>query len=353
MNLRSLVASSCILLTAGLLSAEEPEESDSKHSLRIQVLLVESSGKLGEESRRQLSGPTEKVMSALSKLEREEKAAIINHVDMTVLEECQSMLQIGENVPIRTGTMRLGSGREQTSYQDVNTGTIIQLKSKVSGEQVLVDLDFSKSTVKPRGEQDEVPQGTSQLTHQTTFQIKDGNAMAVGGMMQQSDDQTKGILFIVAADILESSKVQMMKVRSYSRPPVRAGMAMSPRERGPSPGRPSQEEIRKRMGSFAETMFDRADVDKDGVISKDEVAKLGPRNFKGKPPITKEQYVEWMTSKLESGQRSISGRGSPTSGFRRPTAPPQARRGASDNKEKNSETEPEKKEKEAGDTDKK
>mgnify|MGYP001556389906 CR=1 FL=1 len=171
MNLRSLVASSCILLTAGLLSAEEPEESDNKHSLRIQVLLVESAGNLGEESRRQLSGPTEKVMSALSKLERDEKAAIINRADMTVLEDCESMLQIGDTVPIRTGTVRIGSGREQTSYQEVNTGTIIQLKSKVSGEQVLVDLDFSKSTVKPREEQDEVPQGTSQLTHKTTVQI--------------------------------------------------------------------------------------------------------------------------------------------------------------------------------------
>ncbi len=257
-------------------------------------------------------------------LEREEKAAIIDHADMTVLEECDCLLQIGENVPIRTGTVRLGSGREQSSYQDVNTGTIIRLKSKVSGEQVLVELDFSKSAVKPRREQDEVPQGTSQLTHQTTIQIKDGNAMAVGGMMQQSDDQTKGILFIVAAEILESSKVQMMKFQSYSRPPVRAGMAMSPRGRGSSPGRPSQEEMRKRLGSFAETMFARADVDKDGVISQDEMAQLALRNFTGKPPITKDQYVEWVTSKLESGQRSISGRGSPASGFRRPAAPPQA-----------------------------
>ncbi|MCH5373547.1 MAG: hypothetical protein JJ992_06190, partial [Planctomycetes bacterium] len=118
MNLRMLVASCCILLNAGLLPADEPEKSDNKHSLRIQVLLVESVGKLGEESRRELSGPTEKVMSVLSKLEQEEKAAIINHADITVLEECESMLQIGENVPVRTGTMRLGSGREQTSYHD-------------------------------------------------------------------------------------------------------------------------------------------------------------------------------------------------------------------------------------------
>ena len=352
MNLRMLVASCCILLNAGLLPADEPEKSDNKHSLRIQVLLVESVGKLGEESRRELSGPTEKVMSVLSKLEQEEKAAIINHADITVLEECESMLQIGENVPVRTGTMRLGSGREQTSYHDVNTGTIIQLKSKVSGEQVLVDLDFSRSAVKPYREQDEVPQGTSDLTHQTTFQIQDGHAMPVGGMIQQSDDQTKGILFIVAADILESSKVQMMKFQSYSRPRIRAAMAMSPRGRGPSTGRPSQEEMRERMSVFAEKMFDRADVDNNGVISKDEVARLGRRDFKSKPPITKEQYVEWLTSKLESGQR-MSERGSPTPGVRRPTAPPQGRQVEMDNIKRNSETEPEKKEKEAGDTDKK
>ena len=107
------------------------------------------------------------------------------------------------------------------------------------------------------------------------------------------------------------------------------------------------------MGSFAETMFDWADVDQDGFISKEEVDKLPARDFEGKPPISKRQYVEWAITKLELGQRNINGRRFPTSGFRRPAAPPQARRGASDNQEKNSETDSEKKKIEAGDSDKK
>ena len=64
MNLRSLVAASCIFLVTGLLSAEEQEEQDTQHSIRIQILLVESPGKLDEASRQQLSGPTDKVCAA-------------------------------------------------------------------------------------------------------------------------------------------------------------------------------------------------------------------------------------------------------------------------------------------------
>ena len=103
------------------------------------------------------------------------------------------------------------------------------------------------------------------------------------------------------------------------------------------------------MGPFVETMFDRADVDDDGVISSEEVGKLGPRGLNLKPPITKEQYYDWVTSRMESGQRSAGG--FPRSGFRRPAAPSQAGRRASDKKAENSEPEPEKKEKDAGDSD--
>ena len=331
MYLRLLATAYCVFVTAGSLSAEEAEESVNKHSVRIRILLVESPGKLVEEGRRQLSGPTDKVMSALSKLEREENATIINQVDMTVLEECQGMLQIGETVSIRTGTVRLGGRGEQVSYESVNTGTIVQLKSKVSGDQVLVDLDFSKSAVRPRTEQDEIPQGTSQLTHQTTIKIKNGNALAVGEMVQHSGDQSKGIVLIVAADILESSNVQMMKFQSFSRPRVPGG-TMPPRGRGLSSERPSPAEIQNRLGSIVESMFNRADVDKDGVISEDEVDKLGVGGFEGKPPITRDQLFQWMTSRLGSAQRSIRRGGLPRSGLRGPT-PPQTEREASDRKE--------------------
>ncbi|QEF99275.1 Bacterial type II and III secretion system protein [Stieleria maiorica] len=348
MNVQTLVAVFCIFFSAAWLSADEPVQSAEKHSIRIQVLLVESPDRLREETRRLLSGPTQKVLSTVAKLEREERVTLINHADMTVLEDSECMLQIGETVPIRTGTIRSGSGQVQTSYQSTSTGTIIQLRSRVSGEHVLVELDFTKSGVKSISDEQETPQGTAQLTHQTTIQIRDGSAIAVGGLMQQSDDQKKEILFIVTANILESSNLQVMKFQSFSRPPTRAGVVASPPGRAPSPGRPSQEEIRKRMSALAEMMFARADLDKDGLISKDELAKLAARDLDAKPPITKQQYAEWMKAKWESRQRS-SGRAPRVSGFHPPEAPSRTSPTASERNDSSSEIETENADMEASD----
>ena len=166
----------CLVMPLNLLA--DDEEDSKRHSIRVQVLLVESSGNLDQDERRQLSGPSDRVMKALKELTTEGRATIVNHAELTVLEEQQTMLQVGETVAVRTGSIRTGSGQESKVYKDVSIGTLIKLQTKVVDDYVLIDMDFSKSFVTPGGSDDDPvrPEGTSQLSHQSTLPIKNGNA---------------------------------------------------------------------------------------------------------------------------------------------------------------------------------
>lgn len=298
----------------------EDNKDPIKRSIRVQVLLVESDTDLSEDERRQLSGPSERVLDAIKKLSDQGKTTLVNDAEMTVMEEVKAMLQVGATVSVQTGSVRTGAGRESRVYQDVSIGTVIQLMTKVVGDHVLVELDFSKSDVTPRSDDDpELPQGTSQLTHQTALQIKDGNAQLVGRMMsRESGDKKQALQLIVLAEILDAATpVQITKFRTSSQQSTR-GDASRSRTDGRSTTRPSSrvipEELRRR---FATAMFDRADENKDGVISDSELSRLNPRDSKMKPPIKKDQYVNWMAS------REIPSRGSrvPPDALRRPSLP--------------------------------
>jgi hypothetical protein len=202
----------------------------------------------------------------------------------------------------------------------------------------LIELDFSKSFVTPVGGDDdsEQPQGTSQLTHQSTLRIKDGDAQMIGRMMsRQSDDQSHAIHLIVATEILDASESgQITRFKSRSQQPSGSSTAGS-RSEGRSSSRSSSrmipEEARRR---FATAMFDRADANKDGVISSSEMSRLSARDFKAKPPITKEQYLDWMSSHWPPTR---SGR-TPSSSGRRPSSfRPQTRTPSSETTEKTDE----------------
>ncbi|QDV86886.1 hypothetical protein [Planctomycetes bacterium TBK1r] len=337
MNVR-IPATCCVLFCLMMplrMQAEDGEESET-HSVRVQVLLVESNGKLDHDDRLRLSGPIEEVMDAVSDLTAQGKATIANHAELTVLEGQQTMLQVGETVAIRTGTVRTGtvrtgtvrtgSGRESNVYQDVSIGTLIKLTTEVVDNQVLIELDFSKSFVAPRGDDDqsERPQGTSQLTHQTTLRIKNGTAQMIGRIMsRESDDRSAAVQLIVSADILESSEMgQITRFRTNPRQPARSFSANSRfadrSSRGASSRTPPEEVLRR----IATAMFDRADADQDGMISESELPRLSPRDDSAEPPIKKEQYQDWFSSHYP---RSRSG-GAPSSLGRRPSSlQPQAR----------------------------
>jgi len=322
MKLRHLIMVGLLpcLLTPLALFADEGEDSRT-HSIRIQVLLVESSNDLGQDELQKLSGPSGSVMKTLMQLAADDKAAIVNHAELTVLEEQKAMLQIGETVSVRTGTIRSRAELESRTYQNVSVGTLISLMTKVVDDHVVIDFDFSKSFVKPREDDDsERREGTTQLTHQSTLRIKNGDAQLVARMMShESGQEPAAAHLIVAAEILDSSaSSQTTRFRSFPQRSSRSSSANTQtdarsRTRGMSSG-PS-EEARRRLGN---AMFQRADSNRDGKISGDELSRLNPRDSKMKTPIQKDDYVDWIATEWQPT------RSSNTPGFRRP-APPRTR----------------------------
>jgi hypothetical protein len=293
-----------LLVMAPLMLRAEEGEATTLHSLRIEVLLVQSDGQLDEASRRALSGPRDGIMKTLKALQDQGKATIVNHAELTLLENQKTQLQVGEAVSVPSAAMRLPDGRQSRSYQTLEVGTLIQLMSQVIDDRVVVQLEFEKSYLTPRTDDDpDRPVARSQLTQQSTLQIKNGHGQLAGRMMsRQPDGEIRESQLIVSVDVLEPpADGQTARFRMFSTPPgLRPPGGRPPvAERSPAPlpsGRParaplSPDEMRNRM---AGTIFARADTNGDGLISELELPRLNPRDVDARPPITKEQYAQWL-----------------------------------------------------------
>ena len=71
-----------VLLTPWNAFAQEEEETK-RHTIRVQVMLLESSGKLDRELRDGLSGQSGAVMKAIRDLQTEGKAQLANQAELT------------------------------------------------------------------------------------------------------------------------------------------------------------------------------------------------------------------------------------------------------------------------------
>lgn len=321
MNARRTLAClfAILLMAPGNLFAQEATEDSRegaiRHSVRIGVMLVESSGDLNRELRDGLSGKTDSVKDAIQKITNEGVAQVVNQAELTVIEEQETMLQIGETVAVVSGSSRISGGRVINNYNMMQVGTILSVTSKVMGDQVLVDLDFTKSFLTPKSDDDpDRPQGTATLTHQSTMRIKDGHSQLVGRMMsRESADQVQAYQLIVAVDVLSSgSDSATTRFQTFSAPMARRGVAPAGRgdARRPIPARPDARSPSRRDSArpsfsarstpiearrrFAAMIFERADQNSDNVITEDELAQLRVKDDDAELPITREQYLTWM-----------------------------------------------------------
>lgn len=283
--------------TTPFVSADEGDDEPPRHSVRVEVLLVSSDGSLDQEDRQRLSGKTSEVMSSLRKLVADEKAMIVNHAELTTLEEQSAMLQIGETVAVRSGAMRGPTGRSTNSYTNMSIGTLIKVMTKVVDDHVIVEFDFSKSDLDRVEGDDESdrPEGTSQLTYQSTLRVKNGEAQLSGRMMSSGFETYTSSQLIVAVEILGSREVgQTTRFQTFPRPSARS-RAADRGSNGPSQDRGSTQlppvEIRERI---AESMFARADRNDDDMISEDELSGLNPRNDDAELPLARATYVDWF-----------------------------------------------------------
>ena len=152
-----------------------------------------------------------------------------NSMHLTVVENQQSLLQVGKTVAVVSGANFFG-GRRTNSYQDRQVGTLVSVQAVASDDGgIAMSLQFEKSEVHsadPVSEDEQpIPASTATLTHQSTVQLKDGHSVLVGTLVDRSGEEATGAYLVIGAK-LQQPAGEMISFRSFSRsvPSARGGI---------------------------------------------------------------------------------------------------------------------------------
>ncbi len=158
------------------------------------------------------SGPRGKVLEQLAKLEKEGRAVVVNHFQLTTLEGREAVAQQGERKPRVTATNTTNTGRISTVTLD-NIGTIVKVAARVSGgDQIVLDMDAEKSFFAPEatgtviyqpinGDEVRTPSYIT-LLGKTTVNVKSGDAISLSGLKSTPADAAGSYQVLVSAELL-------------------------------------------------------------------------------------------------------------------------------------------------------
>jgi type II secretory pathway component GspD/PulD (secretin) len=157
------------------------------------------------------AGPRAKVIEELAKLEKEGKALVVNHLQLTSLEGHEAMAQQGERKPRITAT-NVNQGGRMSTVTFENTGTIVKATPRVTGNQVILDINAEKSFMGPEftgaiisqpinGPEVRSPSAIS-LVGKATLTLNSGEVGAMTGLKGSPDDAAGSYQVLVSAEVL-------------------------------------------------------------------------------------------------------------------------------------------------------
>jgi type II secretory pathway component GspD/PulD (secretin) len=158
------------------------------------------------------SGERGKVIEAVNKLEKDGKAAVVNHFQFTTLEGREAVAQQGERKPRVTATNMTNAGRISTVALD-NIGTIVKATPRIAGpNQIMLDIDAEKSFIAPEFTGTVISQPVNgpevrspsyvTLLGKTTASIKSGEVTSLTGLKSTPDDTAGSYQVLVSAEVL-------------------------------------------------------------------------------------------------------------------------------------------------------
>jgi hypothetical protein len=252
------------------------------HTLRIELLLLKTLGQ--DVDTTLLTGPSKDVAENIGELESNGKLFVANRMELSVIENQQAMLQVGETVPVVTGSSYFGGSRTPVNtYQQRSVGTLLSVTAAASKQGIAMNLTFEKSEIVPAkpAEDDEAPtpDRTSTLTQQSTVHVQDGHSTLVGTLVGQSGEQSNGAFLVIGAELREEAG-PLVSFRSFSRrAPLDRSRASSASRSGTSSSRSSAASSRpsrssssndSRFARYAEGLVKKYDKDGNGELSSDE-----------------------------------------------------------------------------------
>ncbi|MCA9121435.1 MAG: hypothetical protein H6822_07540 [Planctomycetaceae bacterium] len=181
-------------------------------TIRVQLHLIYSLGhEFTEAEVSSLSGETEGVLKAIETLASAGRAYVANRIELTAVENQITMLQVGKDVPLLTGTTSVPGRGPANNYRSAAVGTMIQVQARLAGEsEIVMETNFEKSAIELLDHQNDgssaIPQGVSKLTHNATSRLRDGHSVLIGTMVSKSKEAADAACMVLSASIDDASE---------------------------------------------------------------------------------------------------------------------------------------------------
>lgn len=144
----------------------------------------------------------------ISALEAYTDVRIVSSPQLTVIDNETATIQVGDQVPIVTRTVREAGANSNVIANEVefrDTGVILKVTPQIrSSGEVLLDVEQEVSRVVPTTSSGINSPTISQRKIASTVSVPDGTAIVLGGLMSSSEEQGGGGLPGTQRTILES-----------------------------------------------------------------------------------------------------------------------------------------------------
>jgi general secretion pathway protein D len=141
-----------------------------------------------------LVGQARELMAFLQLSENASNAKVISEPSLIATDSIPASINVGAQVPVLTGTVTSVGSASPTSFQSIgtrNTGVTLQVNARVNPSGVVV-LMINQEISKPQAGSGSsaIPTPTfDQQVVQTQITMQDGDTIAIGGIISESDDK--------------------------------------------------------------------------------------------------------------------------------------------------------------------
>lgn len=146
-------------------------------------------------------GASREILANLDALRVKTKVRILEAPSVLAIDGMQAHIQVGGSVPIPGMSYVPASGGATTSVSYQETGTVLDIIPRISASGV-VTLQIAQNVISPGASTDLGPT-FSQTSVTTTLAVKDGESVAIAGLIRESDTSGRnGVPFLSDIPIL-------------------------------------------------------------------------------------------------------------------------------------------------------
>ncbi len=246
----------------------------------------------------------EQLEEQIGQWRRADKITSTESLSLTCVEDYESTLQFGQEVPLKTGTTSLRDGRTVATSTTHSVGTLMRTTVARKDPGISVSITYEASRVAPPAGEESFG-GIETTTVSTHLMVKDGEPNVVAAKQEKYLEMYYLVVRAVAGPGGRSTAGEQAAGERSRRPSAGGSFRRRPPGASPYTGRPLSSsmtaESRKRFEAMARTIMQRYDKNDDRAIDAQEGERL--RSFKemdgdddGK--ITLDEFVEYHVQRI-------------------------------------------------------